>query len=410
VRACFLLKDLAPSGGVKVVLDHARRLPEAGVAAEVLLTGAPAPPDPPDGVRVRPLNEAREERYDIALATWWETARELLDVSAGTRAIFLQNLEERYYREDEAWDRLGASVALAAPVHFVVVAWWMEELLGRLRPDAEVRHVQNGIDKSVFTGGAGERGDGPLRVLVEGQPSVWWKGVQDAVDAVRAMSEPVHLTIAAQDPSGAERLDADRVTGGLDAAGMAALYAETDVLVKLARFEGFGLAPIEAFHLGVPCVVTPYTGHEDYVVHGENGLVVGFDDRLGVAGWLDRLAWDRRLLEHLGAGAARTAARWPSPEDSTRLLCDALRQLADAPGPDPAAAVARVLDEIRAAAELNRERARGEGGAALAEARALIEELSHSREECRRELERVVSTRAYRAATSARRVLDLVRR
>jgi hypothetical protein len=410
VRACFLLKDLAPSGGVNVVLEHARRLPAHGVEAEVLLTAGAPPSESGAGVRVRTVEEAAGERYDIALATWWETVRDLLEVDAARRAIFLQNLEQRYYREDEAWDRLGASAALASPVHFVVVARWMEELLARLRPDAMVRHVPNGVDKTVFAGGPVERREGLLRVLVEGQPTIWWKGVDDAVAAVRAMEEPAHLTVVAQDPSGAERFGADRVTGSLDPPGMAALYAEMDVVLKLARFEGFGLAPLEAFHLGVPCVVTPYTGHEDYVAHGENGLVVGFDDIPAAAGWLDRLARDRPLLEELGAGAAATAARWPSLDDSTRLLSVALRELVEALPPAADAAVARVLDEIRAAGELNREREREGATAALAEARALIDELSYSREECRRELERVTSTRAYRAATSARRVLDLVRR
>src|SRR5437764_152498 len=117
--------------------------------------------------------------------------------------------------------------------------------------------------------------------------------------AVPAMRADAQLTVVALDPEGAGALDADRVLGGLGPAEMAALYAEHDVLVKLSRFEGFGLAPVEAFHAGVPCVVTPYGGHNDYLLHGQNGLLVGFDDLPGTTEWLDRLAQDRGMLEGL---------------------------------------------------------------------------------------------------------------
>ena len=55
-------------------------------------------------------------------------------------------------------------------------------------------------------------------------------------------------------------------------------YARHDVLLKLSRVEGLPLPLVEACHVGVPCVVTPFTGHDEVIRHGENGLVVGFDD------------------------------------------------------------------------------------------------------------------------------------
>ena len=47
-------------------------------------------------------------------------------------------------------------------------------------------------------------------------------------------------------------------------------------------------APVEAFHAGVPCVVTPYGGHSEYARHLENSIVTGFGDPAGVAGFLLR--------------------------------------------------------------------------------------------------------------------------
>jgi glycosyltransferase involved in cell wall biosynthesis len=249
-------------------------------------------------------------------------------------------------------------------------------------------------------------------VLVEGQPTLWFKGVAEALESVRAMTEPAHVTLACLDPEDAGEIDVDRVVGGLDPPAMAALYAETDVVLKLSRVEGLGLAPLEAFHVGVPCVVTPYTGHEAYLRHGDNGLVTGFDDVPGTARMLDVLARDRSLLARLGAGALRTAAGWPDPDASARMLVGALRELAEQPA--PAAGLDQLYAALDATAALERRRlADAERGAgALAEARAHVEELSRSRAECaelledaRRRLEEVTASRAYRAALAARRLV-----
>ena len=132
--------------------------------------------------------------------------------------------------------------------------------------------------------------------------------------AVRAMREPVRTTLVALDAEAAGEVDVDRVVGGLDAAGMAALYRESDVLVKLSRVEGLGLAPVEGFHCGLPCVVTPFTGHEEYARHGENAIVTGFDDLPGTAGWLDLLATGSRAPGEAVGGRARHGRELAEPE------------------------------------------------------------------------------------------------
>ena len=412
MRVCFLLESLGRSGGVGVVTGHAARLAAHGVDAEIVLTrpGGGGAADVP----VRSLDEARRERYDVALATWWTTAAPLFSVPAVRRVVFLQGLEQRVYGEEDPFDRLGAAAVLGLPVDYVVVAFWMRSVLSELRPDARAVHVPNGIDKAVFRPRERQAGDGPLRVLVEGQPSLWFKGVQDAVAAVRGMREPAELTVAALDPAEAGELGADRVVGGLPPEGMADLYAEHDVLLKLSRVESLGLPPIEAFHVGTPCVVTPFTGHEEYVVHGENGVVVGFDDLPGTSAWLDLLARDRALLGRLGEGALAAAAAWPSLEDSTATLAEALEEL----GSHAWSGARSVLASIELASALGRRplaRARYDEGV-LTRAMEEIRELYDSREECadmlaeaRRQLDEVTSSRAYQAALSGRRVLDRFR-
>ena len=414
MRVCFLVPELRPSGGIAVALEHARRLGDHAIEAEVLVAGDP---------------RAREGEWDVAIATFWTTWLELHELRSRRRAIFLQSVEARFYRDTEPFDRLGADAALAQDAGYFVVAGWMRDLLAALRPGVPVWHIPNGIDKARFSGGDGPRREGPLRVLVEGQPSLWFKGVPEAAAAVRAMERPAELTVVALDPAHARELGADRVVGGLDAEGMAALYRETDVLLKLSRVEGLPLPPLEAFHCGVPCIVTPFTGHEDYVAHGANGAVVGFDDPGAATGWLDRLASDRELLARLSTGARATAERWPDQAATTGQLAAALRELADGPAPAAGPAMARSL---RRTIETGRERlrqlesdlgtvtedrdrrveelaalwekadAQNDHIAELERSRLHVNELLLQREA---ELEELRNSRAYRASVAARNLV-----
>ena len=80
------------------------------------------------------------------------------------------------------------------------------------------------------------------------------------------------------------------------------------MVLKLSRVEGMYGPPLEGFHMGATCVTTPVTGHEEYVEHGWNGLVVDWDDARGTARQLDLLARDRRLLHFLRTTRSRPRA------------------------------------------------------------------------------------------------------
>jgi O-antigen biosynthesis protein len=398
VKICFVLADLRPSGGAGVASAHVRGLArDHGVEAELVTLDA--------------LGDSRG-RYDVAIATWWETLPALWQLDAARRALLLQSFEQRFYDRDAPFERLSAEATLALPLDFIAVAPWLRHALVELRPGARCRVVRPGIDKRVFTPEPRCPADGPLEVLIEGQPTLPFKGVQEAVAAVRTMREPARATLVALDADAARDVEVDRVLGGLDAPAMAELYRQSDVLLKLSRVEGLGLAPVEGFHCGLPCVVTPYTGHEEYVRHGENGVVVGFDDVEGAAGWLDLLARDRALLGRLAEGARATADRWPSHAESTGLLHEALVEIAESE--PPAADEALVLRTLALGTELGRawlSRRRAASEHALTRAEALVRELSASRDECadrlresQAELARIKATRAYRLGRAVKRM------
>jgi glycosyltransferase involved in cell wall biosynthesis len=403
VRICFVLPDLSASGGIAVALRHADELREHGFEVDTIVLDR-------DG------KQPPARSYDIAVATWWTTLPTVWRLDAKRRAVFVQGPDDWFYRQNDVPHRFAAGLAALMPADVIAVSSWLAELARLARPDARCHVVPNGVDKNVFTGARTAR-TGPLRVLVEGSPSLWFKGVADAVAAVRSMQFPAELTLVGLDVADAGELEVDRAFGGLDQAELARLYSEHDVLVKLSRFEGLGLPPLEGFHLGLPCIVTPYGGHAEYVEHGRNGLVVGFDDLPATTRWLDILAADQRLLTSLSRGALDTAAGWPDLEQSSARLADALRAIADAPAPSPEDALAAIAERATADAELGYAELQHVVGSlewnaqALDELQLLVDELFRSRDDCsdmleraRQDLEIVKESRAYRVGVALRRL------
>src|SRR4051794_37894103 len=328
MRVAFVVPTLKRSGGILVVGRPARLLRErAGVDAALVVLDEPLETVREDdaGVPVLGAGSAVARAWDIAAWTWWTTMDVALELDARRRVLMLQGLDERFYRWWEPFDRLAASAALAGADAVVTASAYLGDVVAALRPDLEPWVVPVGLDRAVFAPRERGAADGPLRVLVEGQPGLWLKGVDDALAAVAGMREPVSATLVALDPGDAGGLPVARVVGGLDPDGMAGLYASSDVLLKLSRAEGLGMAPLEAAAVGTPSVVTPYGGHADWLRHGVNGVQAMFDDVGGTAAWLDVLARDRALLRRLGDGARATAVAWPSVEASVDGLAAALR-------------------------------------------------------------------------------------
>jgi len=339
VRVAFLTQDLQLSGGVGVIVAHAVQLSRHGLDVDLVLTRVAGRPDWThhglEAVQVVGLEQARTRTYDVALATWWQTTQHLFELDAARHACFVQSLEDRFYAPADP-RRLGAALALDLPVRFVTEARWIADTLEALRPGERVFYVRNGIAKDVFAPVARVpvSAPGPLRILIEGSADVPFKGVGDALGVVASMREASHVTVVSPDGSGAGLSGADRVAGPVSQRELAGMYARTDVVLKLSRVEGMFGPPLEGFHSGATCVVTPVTGHDEFVEHGENGLVVDWDDRTGAARALDGLARDRALLHRLRCGALATARGWPSWEQQGQVMAMALRTIRSEPAPD----------------------------------------------------------------------------
>jgi glycosyltransferase involved in cell wall biosynthesis len=397
LTVCFILERLGGSGGVRAVVQHAARL-RAHHGMDVSIAASSDAAEPIAGVPLITHEEATARTWDIAVATWWRTAFELFSLDAQRHVYFVQQFDERLY-EPGAPERVGATLTHDLPVAFVTEAAWIAGQLRKMRPEAACHHVPNGVDKELFSRAVGMPADPDvLRVMVEGSPALWFKGVREAAEVLASVRAPLSTTLVTPEPPDPGIASAfDRVLGPLDHDRMPAVYAENDVVLKLSRVEGVFTPPLEGFHMGATCVVWPVTGHDEYVRHGYNGAVVDFDDIPGTAWWLDLLARDRALLRKLREGALETARGWPSWDDASARMADVLNAIAA--GPAPAGGSAALLADLDAGMEELR--------AARLRDRREVDETRSAAEDW---IDAVKASRTFRVQRLLQRLLASVRR
>ena len=357
MRIAWLLPDLSLSGGAGIVIQHARRLAaDHGMKGTLVLT---RPGDEPawaypglTELRVATLDEVAGERFDVAVATWWETALDLFAVGAERHAYFVQLLEDSHYRPGEP-AALGFQLTLGLPVRFITASSWITQTVESLQPGNRAFYVLSGMDKQTWSvpDAVPVVADGPLRVVVEGGLDLVRKGVPHALEAVRLMRVDAHVTLVtprAPEPGAAVPEGVDVHVGGLSHVALARVFSESHVLLKLSRAEGMYGPPLEAFHKGCTCVTSPVTGHLEYIRHAENALVVDWDDPVGTARALDLLARDRELLARLRSGALETARAWPDWEASSAEMAEVMRAIVAEPPPSPTSSGVRAAAGARA--------------------------------------------------------------
>jgi glycosyltransferase involved in cell wall biosynthesis len=92
--------------------------------------------------------------------------------------------------------------------------------------------------------------------------------------------------------------------------------------------EPWGLVPLEAMASGCPVIATGRGGSGEYLVDGENCLLVSAEDPAALATAVSRLAESPELRRRLRAGGAETA-----PRHTERVFnADVERHLAEACG------------------------------------------------------------------------------
>jgi D-inositol-3-phosphate glycosyltransferase len=147
------------------------------------------------------------------------------------------------------------------------------------------------------------------------------KGIADLLDAWARVPDAAVLVVVGPDMPGHPWDEGPRVRQQSAALGgrvivfgasddTAELYRGADLAIVPSHWESFGISAVEAMASGLPVIASAVGGLTDYIVDGENGLLVPAHDPAALAAAIVRVVQDPRLRARLGAAARVSVARF----------------------------------------------------------------------------------------------------
>jgi glycosyltransferase involved in cell wall biosynthesis len=178
-------------------------------------------------------------------------------------------------------------------------------------PAEKVETIHYGLDEPPRAWGRNPPDVVPegARIMLSVSRLTQQKGIDVAVEALSFLPDDVLLVVLGEGPErelleqlALEHDVASRVVLPGRVPDVAAWLGRASVYVQPARWEGFGLAVLEAMVCGLPVVATNVSSLPELVADGETGLLVPPDDAAALAGAVERALADPALGQ---AGLAR---------------------------------------------------------------------------------------------------------
>lgn len=316
----FVIPGEGISGGIMVICQHANMLIEKGY--DVVLINH----NLEDTYRLdwfpdllAPVIKINEFQLnaDIVIATQWSTVYTVLNLPAKRKLYFVQSDETRFNPQDSVESR-SAYRTYTYDFEFIVIAKWLKEWL-RKEFNKDAFYVPNGLDTSLFFL------DEPLvpkndklRVLLEGPIDIPFKGMKEAFEIVDGIDCEVWCVSTLGKPK--SNWHCDRFFEKLPLRDMRKIYCSCDVLIKMSKVESFSLPLLEMMACGGTIIANEFTGSDEFIVDGYNGLVVGQGDVAAAREKLKLLISDRDLLNTLKKGGLETAKKWAWEESHKHFV------------------------------------------------------------------------------------------
>lgn len=339
-RVLYLLPGLGPYGGVLSVAQLVNRLLLRGIHAQAATYGRVQDTFFQEQLFFRPaVFSTRSEmlrrlpRYDLVIATRWDTAYDALLLQerwACEIAMFVQDLE--YVQEDDPRRVAAARRALDLIDHKIVKSQWLKD---ELEPfGGTVHRIPLGLNRDIFYPAPDIARGQPARIVSAARPGVSHRNLEGTIEIFHrllARRDDVLPTFFGRSFE-APGLPADH-RGLVTQVEVARLLRETRVLLDASLFQGFGRPGLEAMACGVPTVLTSKGGINEYARHEENCLQIDPADVDAAVAAVEQLLDDPVLAQRVRRNGLATARAFDVELEADRTADLILALLAGAAAP-----------------------------------------------------------------------------
>lgn len=316
MKILYFLPGTGISGGVITVCEQINRLRKRGHDVR-LVTFEEKPqkiskwyPVGVDAESFFKMKELAEDWAEIIVATLYTTHFYLhLDLhTAADKYYFVQARESWFFHEGiddyKKWQEYvekGYAIKYYTPI---TVSSWLTEFLDK-EYNKKAIQLKVGLNKDIFyPEPTFPRNEGKVRVLLEtaGQ-SMPLRGIKEAQEALQGLENIEVWTMSPDDPIYA----GDKHWKSPPQDMIRKIFSSCDILLKTSWYEGLGLGPMQAMATGCAVVTTDNLGCRDYVVDGQNALMVQPRNVQAISGAVERLVKDESLRNDLIKGGLETA-------------------------------------------------------------------------------------------------------
>lgn len=320
MKITFVLPDANMLGGTRVIAIYAERLQRRGHDLCVvstprkpmalrgrvkrLLTGegrkvSTAPgPSHLDGLAIehrvldrwRGVTNADVPDADVVMATWWETARPVAELSPskGAKAYFVQDYGAH---AGQPLDKVAETWHL--PLYKITISRWLEGLMRKhIGAEEEIAYVPNSVDREqFFAPPRGKQGTPTVGFIYSTRPQKGCAAAMAALGIARKSVPELRVVAFGHGAPSDELPLIDGVTylPNLAESRLREVYAQCDAWLFTSTLEGFGLPILEAMACRTPVIATP-AGAAPELLGGGGGMLVPPADAQAIADAIGRIA------------------------------------------------------------------------------------------------------------------------
>ena len=265
---------------------------------------------------IKPLTEAIPE-CDINVATWFLTSFAVYRSDRGKMFYFFMDFDELAEKHGHYYHQLFKE-SLYLPLNIITISTWLKEyIMENYHKDASVCGV--GLEHNVFYPREG------ILKEIEGYKIMGifrgydYKGDSDLINALNTVYEnspEIHpIIVCSKDTYNGLKENNDikfdyTFFESPDDDKLAELYSSSDLFVFASHIEGYGLPPLESMACGTPVVTTDCKGVRDFVLDGENALIVPPKEPEALAQSIIKVMKDHDLQEKLTDNGLITAQKF----------------------------------------------------------------------------------------------------
>ena len=305
-------------GGSKIILEYANRLAKKGHKINIV-TYDEYPDwyelsDKINFVKV-PENEDIQKyipNSDVVVPTSWKCIRKAIKANKGPVAFFEQGGSHLFEidRLSEIKRKVVYDRMQLPPFIYTVSKYSAEKIEEIYGKSSSI--IYNALESKIFYPREKERDEKEISITIVGSEDFKFKNVGEVLEVIRELQEKyqIKLNWITQTEPKINKEERKNAIVNPEQKIIGDVLRNTDIYICNSEYESFGLPTLEAMTCGAAVITTDTGGMRDFVIDGENALVIKHHNKEDMKDKIEMLINNRDLMHKMSQNGIATASKF----------------------------------------------------------------------------------------------------